>query len=390
MQIKSKVFLDIIQDHAKNPKRVKKILASDKRLSHSEKMIVQGFLLMRDNKNSEALAMVEEISIQSDNFVEGMRQYLLAGVLNNLGHYQKALKHFKICHEIFPKNQVIHLEFVILYNIYNVHFNLHHYTVAHETIKTMRRLKGLNEEDSLRLLRASFWCTCMMEKAKEATIYFQALKKMTAQFINHDFVSLQRSFFYYGLVFQKYEICYDALNEMRTQKKHAQSQNYNYMKLLLDHLIEDKPIYLVESEYKNHQQLLWELKAIRALDNHKKEEFILAWKYLHSQNPETFLKNETYKGLKSLFSECLKRHQDKLQRPEMKQIKDQAMPVLEALELKLKEAKGITREDLFYFLYGRQAETKDELNRISKYINRLKNEKDLNIHSKRGLYSLAA
>lgn len=95
MNIKTKVFFDLIFSHSRDPKRVKRFIKVDKRLSMSEKQILNGFLLMRDNKNAEALELAEDISSQSDEFVECLRFFLLGATLNNLGHYEKSLINFQ-------------------------------------------------------------------------------------------------------------------------------------------------------------------------------------------------------------------------------------------------------------------------------------------------------
>ena len=124
MQTKATIFLTAILLHSKDPKKVKSLILNDKRLTLAEKKIIQGFLLIRSNKNEDALSLAEEIISQEEPFVESMRFFLLGSTLNNLGQYDRALMFFKSSDKFMPKEKSSHLEYSILNNIYHVYLNL--------------------------------------------------------------------------------------------------------------------------------------------------------------------------------------------------------------------------------------------------------------------------
>jgi hypothetical protein len=56
----------------------------------------------------------------------------------------------------------------------------------------------------------------------------------------------------------------------------------------------------------------------------------------------------------------------------------------------LKLKKELTRDELFYFLYGREPESKEEMHRLAKYVSKLKANKGLSVTLKKGIYKLVA
>ena len=388
MKTKSKAFLELILLHSKNPKRTKELLKTDRRLNHDERNIVRGFLLMRDNLNEKAHSLAHSIRQQQDPFVEAMRIYLVGAALNNQGKYIKALHCFQDCHRLIPKGFNQHLEFVILNNIFIIHMNLHQLAESREILVVMGMIDQLPAEDAQRLKRLQFGFYIAVEETIKAEESYTFLSQNKDTFKDHEFVSLQIQFYNYGIVFNRLEICDQALNELKDQKKYALTQNYNYMKILLNHLRDHAPIYIQEQDFKDYPTLLLELKFIRALDQAKISELPTLWKELQNINPQSFLDGYQYAGYKSVFSRCLELHQEKLQGFKTLSVKEPTMSILDAIQYKLENEDFVSKEQLYYYIYGRELESKLDLNRVSKYVNKLKTTGNLEIESIRGGYRL--
>jgi len=388
MKTKSKAFLDLILLHAKNPKRTKERLQTDRRLNQDERNIVRGFLLMRDNLNEKAHSLAQSIRCQQDPFVEAMRIYLMGATLNNQGKYTKALHYFKDCHHLLPKGFNPHLEFVILNNIFIIHMNLHQLAESREFLMMMQMISPIPEEDTLTLQRLKFGFYLASEDSKNADESYALLSQNRGSFKDHELNALLIQFFRYGIVFNQLDICDGALNELKDQKKYALTQNFNYMKILLNHLRDHAPVYIQEQDFKDYPTLLLELKLIRALDQAKISELPQLWKDLQRINPQSFLDGYQYAGYRSVFSRCLELHQEKLKGFKTLSVKEPTMSILDAIKYKLENEDFVSKEQLHYYLYGKELESKLDLNRVSKYVNKLKTTGDLEIESVRGGYRL--
>jgi hypothetical protein len=255
----------------------------------------------------------------------------------------------------------------------------------------MQNIQNLSDVNQLRLKKECFYFYCLSEDFPNAKILYDEFCKNIDQFVLHDFVSMQMSFFQYGIVFDLPQICEEALSHLKHQKKHSMSQNYNYMKILFHHLKNNEPIYINEQDFKDHQQLLMELKCIRALDYARGNEFKQIWNFLRQSNIQSYSADYKFIGAKCLFSECLKMHKEKIASFDVNSAtRNEDSHLLVALLEKLKERGFMNREEIFYFLYGRPAETKEDLHRISKYMYKLKNKANLNITASRGIYKLVS
>lgn len=388
MSFKSKAFHELILLHSKKPKIVKQRLKTDKRLNLVEKNILRGFLLMRDNENKEAHALAESTKSQPDAFVEAMRLYLIAGTLNNQGFYPEALEQFKLCYQTFPKNVDAHLEYVILNNIYVVHMNLHETQEAREILAILSTIKGLDEDDQLRLKRLEFSYHISNEDEHKSDELYRELVQKQKLYRDFDQVSLFIHFYNYGIIFNHFEICDEALRQLCHQKKYALTQNFNYMKFLLNHLRDQTPIYLRDEHFDGYPTLLAELKFIRALDQYKISELPAIWQELQKLNPRVFKDGYQYAGYQSAFSRCLELHKKKLQNLHVKTEKEPQLSILDAIQKKLENEDFVSKEQLFYYVYGRELESKVDNSRISKQVYKLKSQKNLEIRSVRGSYQL--
>jgi len=386
MKPKSKAFLELIQLHSKNPKRTKELLLTDRRMTNDERNVIRGFLLMRDNQNLKAFSLASSIKTQQDPEVESMRLYLLGATLNNQGKYQKALNEFQKCHQLFPKNHDHHLEFVILNNLFVIYMNLHKIAEAKEILSMMKMISNLPETDLMRLKRLEFGFYTSIENQEESLKILKQLIDVRAKFTDHDFGAFQIQVFNFGI--EKHEYCDQALNEIKDQKKYSLTQNYNYMKILFQHLKDQTAIYIHEPDFQDYPTLLAELKFIKALDQHKESELSVIWKQLHSINPQSFKEGFKYEGFTNVFSKCMNLHLNKLKGLETKTVKDPNLSIMDAIELKLSLGTPVSKEHLFYYLYGRELEDKMDLNRISKLINKFKSSRECEIESVRGAYQL--
>jgi hypothetical protein len=87
--VNQKAFYKIILDINLSPERTKKSLA-DKRLTNNEKKIIEAYILIRSNKNAEAVKLLDALPPSDLPFVEAQRALLTGLALNNLSHFKEA------------------------------------------------------------------------------------------------------------------------------------------------------------------------------------------------------------------------------------------------------------------------------------------------------------
>jgi hypothetical protein len=388
MKIKTKAFLDLMLIHSKTPRRAKRIMEKDKRLTRDEKRIVNCFMMMRSNQNREGLIIAEDIPSQSDLFVEAMRLFVIAGFLNNLNQHQKSLVYFQQCYVLLPKNIVRRFEFVTLLNIFNLYINLRNFKNAFEIIGEMEKIPSLEREDLIALDRCQFNYFTLTENSPKASEYFDIVFKNINDYPEHTRAVVLLDIWDYGITFQKYELCRDILKRMKKQRNYILSSYYNYMKILFYHLIENKPIYLVQSDYRDYPELKNQLNLIRALELNQINEAIGIWNKLHEKKPEVFAKKFKCLGQKTIFSLCLEKYRSKLLHIREQVELDKNDSIMLRIEKSLTGYQEISKNDLFQMIYGRNIESKNDLNRLARDIYKFKKKKNLEINSKKGVYTL--
>jgi hypothetical protein len=386
----AKTFHKLLQEVSIDAKKVKKAILTDQRMTQTEKSILNCFLLLRDNKNYEILAELKNSKMQSDDFVESMRQFAIAGALNNLGKYEESLKHFQTSYNRLPKtHDNAHYEFILLNNLFTASLNLQNLKMTELYLNSMNELKDLSELNEIRRVICQFSYSIKTKDEEKSQLLYQHIQQHLTKFLEHDLTSIQLLFFNYGMVYNDFIIAKNALDTLKNFKKYSLTQNYNYMKILFEHITENKPIYIYESDFKYFDRLLSELKLIKALEKNIKEEIKIEWENLKRSSPHAFTNDFKYVGANGIFKICLEKHQANLKiQDEISFKKDPQKSVLENLEAILLTKAHISKEEIYFLLYDKKPETKEDINRISKYIYKLKENKNYQINYKRNLMSI--
>lgn len=388
MITKSKIFYQILLEHSFNVVKAKKLIASDRRLTRDEKTILKCFLLMRENNNTKALELVEEVRPQTEPLVESMRFFILGGLLNCFGMQEKSHMHYLASYKHLPKGQDTHLEFVIMLNLYIISVNQRNLKNITEFISIMNKMQGLNEEDILTLTKCNFnYATITVDLKKAQKLYLE-LEKNKTRFKSHTLISYYFNVWDFALVKKDVKLCEKVLEQIQDQRVYSSTQNYNYMKLLLNHYFYDKPVFINEQIYRNFPKLLAELKLIRALETNKMSEAQGQWKQLERFNPFCFKPDFKFVGHTTILSLCLKKHEAKLTATPSDIKVDPKKSITDNIKSILLENKSITKDDLFVALFGRAAESKLDYARLAREIYKCKSQFKFEIDSKKGKYSL--
>lgn len=389
MLTKSKAFYKLLIEHSLNTKKVKKLISTDKRLIQDERIILNCFLLMRENKNQEALSIIENVKKQSDPLVESMRFFLLGSLLNHLGLQEKSLGKLNASFEVLPKGYDPHLEFVILLNLFIINVNHKNLKNAEDLIVLMEKVGKLNAEDDLTLKKCKFNYYTLSGNFEKANKFYGLLKKDQSLFKPHTLISFYFDEWDFAIATKNFKLCEEVLEKIKEQRVYSLTQNYNYMKILLNHYMYDQPIFINEQIFRGFPKLLNELRCVRFLETNKIGEAASLWQNLKISAPHAFKENFNYEGHPTILALCLQKHRAKIECYQPKVFKrDQSKTITESIKILLEQNKSLTKDELFLALFNREPESKDDYARLSREIYKCKEAFRVDIDTKKGLVSL--
>ncbi len=245
-----------------------------------------------------------------------------------------------------------------------------------------------NIKNILRLHSCEYLYYSYIGKQKVAGEILDRLDQYKDQMTEVDIVSHLIHRFKHSIEINDIEKARNVLVEMKDYRKFSISENYRYMKKLLDHYTDRKPLYFKDEEFEKQPVLLCYIKVIQLLEERKNEEAMEWWAKLAQRYPDTFHEAFRYTGQQNIFSLCLNLYADATATPSVIDI-DENLNRGEAIILFLEKANGpVSRNALFKFLWKRDAVHKEDFVRLSRKIYRLKKQFSIDIEYRKGCYLL--
>lgn len=374
-----------------DPKKAKQYL-KDKRLTQNEKKILQGYFLFRDNLNGEVLELMKSIS-DPTVYVDIQKHILLGMASNSLSQISLAVEYFLKARALINEDDSCPLiKFGVLFKLFISYLNLHNVSEMQKLHSEMMALKVSGDDVEIKKLYASFMyqsCAGHIVEAKEALALLESHFPVMSEGMAISYL-LKRFMFFVKL--EDFTECHKILETMKLHRKYNLTENYNYMKLLLNNLSHDRPLYFSESDFKNSPLLLHMLQVIQSLNL---KNLVLAgqfWKKLQEMDARNFQEDFHYVGEKNLFSLCLNKYLSLNKK--VSQVGEwNAQCTVSGVSEKLNwvfenTSDPINKEDLFEFLFGIKPTTKDDMARLTKAIHKFREKHQVSIVSKRGTYAL--
>ena len=379
-----KAFYRILFELGHSPHKAKKLLA-DKRLSHAEKKIIDGHLLVRNNKNQETVELLGKISPSTMPFVESQRLLLLGVALNNLSRFKEAEINLSAAGNILKTLNTQSYLFTAYFNLFLTHYNLGNTDSMFEYIKLLEHTKARNKIQGVRLYRCQFLYYSDINDFKKAEEYLHLVKLNKNEMLESDQISQLIGEFNFHVKRNNYEHCYATLAEMKKHRKFHLSENFNFIKLLLDHLCKNKAIYAYDREFRKIPLLYHQLKVIHYLESGEKESAKLHWLELNRMQPEAYQTDFSYQSRTNLFSLCLNKHIKALP-PSTIQLEKKETKTATLIELLTNSETALSKQQIYAYLWGSEAKTKADLNKLTRMISKIRETHDLNIKSRKGAY----
>jgi hypothetical protein len=383
--LKPKTFLKALEMLNHNLRKGKDFL-KDKRLTQIEKNIIECFFLLKNSKSNEVISLLKH-SKTEDPIIESQRKLFLGIAYNNLSFFKEAEIELKQAFLKIQNSDLIRQKFIVLNNLFILFLNQKNKKQCLLTMNEMEKYVD-HKISEVSFLRAKFNYNVLIDNEDKALATLESLKKLTKYMSEAQSSAFFLDQFLFYIKKEEFKLCHDLLKEMRFKRSFNTSANYNFMKVLLEHIDLNKPIYTNESDFKDYPLLLNQIKCLKFLEEGNLNEAERHWNELYKISSEIYSQTPfEYKGEKCLFSIALNKHQQNLKLNELISFKinsnhreDQLMEILSHSNIPIPQAV------LYKMIWGQEAESKSEFNKLAQMIYSLKKKRNLTIKSRKSCY----
>lgn len=383
--IKAKTFLNFLENYTINEKELEKLL-KDNRLTVLEKKILKGWINIRKCKFEEIIADIESMSKAPDQLIEAQKELLLGIAYINKSESQKALDHLQKSLDFHAPFKLPRQEFIILTNLFYAYFNLKNKMGMEDTINQLKAGHYQKNGEILLINRINFGYLAYIGNYGEAEEILEEIEKSPLLKENQLLYHLISKFDFFVKI-DNYQGCQQILAQIKKAKDYHIGANYKFMSLLLDHFISNKSLYVYERDFAGHPILWNQIAVIKNLEEKNIELAKKHWNYLRTISPQTYKSDFAYEGDKCLFSRCLEKNL--MEKTVVQLPTQQHLTKKEDLLIHLLETQGaISKEELYYQLWGEYAPDKLSFNKLERMISTIRKNHPHNIKFKKGTYFL--
>lgn len=387
MSVACKTFDSYIKELIYYPKRAPKWL-SDKRLTQLEKRILQGHLLIRENKNAKVIEELKNVSKIDIDFVKDHYHLLLGICYNNTGNYSQSERLLILATKGFEERSEYYHLFTSLFNLLMIYSNRGKVPEMATTLKRMEEICPDATITQIRLLRCQFVYAVDSNDKVTANKLIDKINKVKSDFSESDLGEHFICEFMFHIKHEKFDKAQSIIEEMKKYRNYTSTDNFNFMKELLAHLRVDKTLYVYDREFPNKSVLYQQMKVIEAMQSSHQEEAQKWWKELQLGDSHLYGDNFHYRGEKCLFSLCLDKHLKKEKTPDSFKLIKGDRPKIEVVYDILKSEIPVRKELLYELVYGETAEAKEDFIKLANLVSKVRSHYGLTIQLRKGAYIL--
>lgn len=370
-KLKVKTFAEALSRFHQQKPELKKYL-KDKRLTVAEKQIIQGWLWLADNKLDQILETIPKLSTNYDEIVESQKQLIWGIALNNKADFQEAKKHLERSVPALLTHGLTQHLFLAQTNLLILHYNQNDVRAMKANLEILCGLNLSTTLSKLAVIQSSFMYFSKSGEMTKALEALQLLNENTGKMSEHMRVLHLITKFNFFIAQKNFDECEKIVCELKRLKKYAFSANFRFIKVLLENLKDNSPIYIYERDFKDQPFLFAQLMVIKCLEENKAEEAEAHWRKLKTSCPELYGDGFEYLGHPCLFSLALGKMKNGLNQtlPDFSNMKiSKELIVLEVLK---SVDYPISKEKLFSVVWKNETPDKSNLNRLQKIISRLR------------------
>lgn len=383
--VRIKTFFEALSFYYTDSKKFLRYF-EDKRLSQAEKAILRSWQNLREVKLQVIIKDLSGLkNLETD--VEAQRQLLLGIAYNNTGDLLHAVTHLLRSLELLQEVGPAQSMFAATNTLFITYQNLKDHEGMARVLDEMEELENPTQGQQLEILRRRFAFLCFVGKLDKAQATMKKIESFEKHFSDSQKINVLMDKFDLAIKSENYKDCEKLLDKMKGHRNFHLSINFKFMRKTLDLINKGDPLYLYAKDFSDNPMMYAQVKVLLLMEQTNFEGARREWLNLHKLSPQVYDKDFGYHGDKCLFSLSVKKLQPKkqvifAQKGEMNN---------EQLFLKIMtEHQGvpISKEELFFQLWGRELETKEDLNKLVCTVYRLKNKYKLIIKSKKGCYIL--
>lgn len=384
--MKEKTFYKILMEFTFSIEKTKRRL-SDLRLTSIEKLIIEGHLNIRKNLNQEVLDSLASSVPSELPFVESQRLLLLGSAMNNMSKFREAEKLVLDSLEMLKRVEAPFFLFYSYHMLFTIYDNLHQPALMKKMIGNMEGLTKSKRQE-VQFLICQFCYEQQLLNIERAEKLLGDIDLRMGELTEGDIVRQLVNKFTFFAQLEKLNQARDVLNELKQYRNYQLTENYNYMKKLLDHLIDGDPLYIYDHQFENVPVLLHQVKVIQSLEENNEDQARFHWAKLNAISPTTYAEAFHFKGLTCLFSLALNKHCSHETKADLvlKPIGDNKVDQLYSI---LNHSKQPLHASLIHeLIWGNPPSEKEDLKKVSRLISRLKNLKNVSVDFRKGTYTL--
>ncbi len=382
-----KTFYKIIIDFNINPAK-SKFYVDDKRLTFNEKKILDAYFLIRNNENVEAMKLMKGLAPSSLPFVEAQRLLLIGLSLNNQSLYHEAEESILKALSLFKELGTHFSVFMCYFNLSFIYFNLMNREKMKLVVEALKSIEFETEFQRIRYLRVKFAYLTLTEQITEANIVLSEIELSKGKMPESDRIAQLIIEFMFFSAQQDFIKCRKILIEMKSYRKFHLTENYIFMKKLLDHLTFNVPIYFYDDKFFDVPILNYQLKVIQSLEEMDIENAKEHWRKLSAIMPEIFGESFAFKGRKCLFSLCLDKHLSNVNKEHSCKKSEELNLIISLHDLLKSSDRPLSKSYIYEFLWNDVPVEKSDFNKLERLISRLRSEKQVRVVYRKGTYFL--
>lgn len=385
--IREKVFIEALK-HIRSDRRKVNSLLKDKRLSLHERIILECWLILPQNKYQDIIDRLATISNPSA-LIEGQKNLLLALAFNNHGKANQSILYLEKAIEQFRSIEANEFLFDCHGYLFLAHLNLKASEKLSDALKGMSAIGPSNRRQEIELERAWFNYYSYANNFEQAKSILSRLKKKNSEMTDSQQVGFLIDQFDFHIKQEQFVLASVCLEEIKRFKNFNFSSNFQYMRLLLDYIHKDQTLYVPEYKFEKNSIIHHQLKVIQLLSTETPTQARHYWDLLQAQSPEVYHNQFRYNGDTCLFSIALKKalRLDAGPIEVIREINNQDDLILKTLQ---DSNFQVRKDELYQIIWGTLPVEKKDYQKLEKAISRLRKKYLLDIRSRLGTYYLAS
>jgi hypothetical protein len=357
---------------------------NDKRITFAERQILKSYVALRNNKFSEVFELMDSCSTQNDYF-EAHKQLVLGISYNNLSLFSESARCFSQSEKLFHKEEDSYFLFYLYLNWYYLATNTVNSKLAEELINKSNSLEIENNRFIALRELISFDYHANRKDYAKAKKHLNKLKENKRFLYTIDLSAYLIISFNFYMTTDEFDKAQNHLKQLKKIRKYQLTENYKFMSSLMGYLIDDSSIYLREVDLKRTPVLNYQAQTIKHLSYGNVPDALDYWEQLEELDSHLYQDEFDYLGPQNLFFHCLKKAKMNLKKLPQLQLEDLSLE--DKLHKLFQNVNDIyLKNDLFFLLYGKEAEGAKDFNKLSKLISRFRKSHSKNIVSSHESY----